>query len=55
MVRHKNIAAGDLDGIVRAQSSGKHDPPRKSSGGSSGNSGKGLVTTLLDAAAHLGR
>lgn len=38
VARHGNIAAGDVDALVRAQCSGKHDKPTQPSSGG----GKGL-------------
>lgn len=47
MARHGNIAAKDADGIVRAQCSGKHDPPARDQ--SKNDSGTGPIQALSKA------
>lgn len=55
VAQHKHIAARDVDALVRAQCKEVHGVTSGSSGKSSSSGGKGLITTMLDVAAHLGR
>jgi hypothetical protein len=54
MATHQNRAAGSVDGIVHAQCRDNARDNKQRATKSSG-SGKGFVTAVLDAAAHLGR
>lgn len=53
MARHGHISAKDADAIVRAQCSGKHDPPARGSGSKS--SGGGIIHKILKVTDHVGR